>query len=268
LASAWSAYKRAEKLSNSLANHTKGKEIGPIASARAADTFSHLSFVTVTVAESVQDLVVKRNGVPIPSEELGAQVPLDSGSYLFEATAPGKDKWEEKVDLSQENMKVTVVIRFPLAKPTEANSSAPEAAPHAASLEAMKPAGMVSVAPQPEPTRPTTAYWTVNRKLAVIVASAGAVSLGVGSWLALSARADFKGAHCDSNNKCDSRADLDTRTDAVHRANWATLPIGMGVAAIGTGIAVLVPRPSRAGREQPAPTVSFSPNAVTIRGRF
>src|SRR5262249_2685369 len=58
-----------------------------------------LSKLTVKVAADVAGLEVRRNGSPVGHEIWGAPVPVDPGSYLVEATAPGKRSWSTRYEV-------------------------------------------------------------------------------------------------------------------------------------------------------------------------
>ena len=264
LVAAWTAFEQARNVA-----HTMGQTATEQAAAAKAEALRpRLSFVTVTVPQPVPGLVVKRiserGSAEVPPSELGTQVPLDSGQYVFEATAPGKKTWQKTIVLSEGKGDA---VEVPLLA-NELSGQAPVAALQPGPTDGATPNLVAPTVPQPQPTGAQGTFWTPDRELAVVVGGVGAVSLGIGSWIALSAKAKYNGASCDPNNQCNSRTDLNTQTNAIHRANWAMLPMGIGVAGIGTGIALWVTSPAKTGKEQSTPRLSLSSNAVTISGSF
>jgi hypothetical protein len=93
LASAWSEYKDAAALAERM-NQPERKE-GALD--YAAEIEPKLSRLTVRVLRPVEGLVVTRGGEPLPSGSYGVAVPVDPGSYLIEATAPGHAPYKAEV---------------------------------------------------------------------------------------------------------------------------------------------------------------------------
>lgn len=91
-----------------------------------------------------------------------------------------------------------------------------------------------------------------QRVAGVVVGSIGIVGVGVGSYLALSARGKYNdalSAHCmGMTNACDDQGLKDTH-DARSQANLASIVFGVGAAAVVTGIVVYVIAPKSSAAE-------------------
>jgi hypothetical protein len=85
-----------------------------------------------------------------------------------------------------------------------------------------------------------------GRRIAgLVTAGVGVVAVGVGVGLALKARSDYNtafDAHCDDTG-CDDLG-YDQTHDARSRANVASIIVGIGGAALVTGVVVWLTAPS------------------------
>src|SRR5450432_1570482 len=68
-----------------------------VARARAEALEPRLSRMLLDVRATDPDLVVRRNQVSVERGVWGTAAPIDPGSYLIEATAPGKKDWWARV---------------------------------------------------------------------------------------------------------------------------------------------------------------------------
>jgi len=125
LASAWGAYHEGENLAARL-NDPRRAEVATMASKIA----SKLAHVTMTVP-NIEGLTVTRGGTKVDPATYNTEVPIDSGSYLVEATAPNRKTWNGKLEvapgasakLTIPELEVATVVDAGPQKPLEPASS-------------------------------------------------------------------------------------------------------------------------------------------------
>ncbi len=108
LVTAWALFLDTAKLAQNAGLRTVATE----ARKRAGLLQPRLSYLTILVADEnrVEGLVITRDGVEIESAMWNQNVPLDGGTYVVTATAPGNSEWSSSVELAAEGAKITVEI--------------------------------------------------------------------------------------------------------------------------------------------------------------
>jgi hypothetical protein len=91
-ASAWVTYK--EAASSSAARHP---DWAAQATARASELEPKLSKLTIVVDKAPPSLVVTRDGVSVEPTTFGVAVPVDPGSHVIEAQAPGRRPFKTEI---------------------------------------------------------------------------------------------------------------------------------------------------------------------------
>ncbi len=66
-----------------------------IAHQHGAALASQLKKIVIEVPTPPAGLVLKLDGVPLPTGALGTEIPLDPGNHNLVASAPGKKNWEQ-----------------------------------------------------------------------------------------------------------------------------------------------------------------------------
>lgn len=259
-ASAWATYREAASAANAA------NRADYVASAqRHADTLAQrLARLTTTVAQPVDGLQVRRDGVEVARAEWGVSIPIDAGSHTIEASAPGHRPWSSSVDVAQDGAQVSVAVPALDEAPTAAALTAPAAA---------APPPPAAAPPAPEPSTGNG-----QRVAAVVVAGVGVVGLGLSGLFAALA----KGKYNDSVNDCQpanvnlcTQAGVNQRSDALTDGNVASVALGVGAAAL-VGGAVLwftAPRASSspsggAGRLGVSPMVGAATGGAVLRGSW
>lgn len=103
LASAWGAYHEGETLAARL-NDPRRAEVAKLAAALVPK----LAHVTLTVP-SIEGLSVTRDGTKVDPATYNTEVPIDSGSYVVEATAPNRRPWSGKLEVAPSaSVKLTI----------------------------------------------------------------------------------------------------------------------------------------------------------------
>jgi hypothetical protein len=227
-ATAWAVYREAASAANAVGR----KDYVSTAQRRADALAPKLARLTLNVPKPTDGLEIKRDGVPVDHVEWGVAIPIDSGSHVIEASAPGRKPWRSAVDAIQDGAQATVTVPELEGSPVAAPAAAPS--PGVAAT---------SAAPEPPAAVPPTAEKSesrggAQRVGAVVVAGLGVVGLAVGGVFALSAKSQYNDSlsACESGNPnlCNSSG-VSQRGDARTAGNVATVAMGAGAAAILAG---------------------------------
>ena len=223
------------------ARHDGRNERAEFATQHLAELEKRLSRLSVAVrdAAGAPGLQVTVDGTPLDAAAYGVALPVDPGSHIIRAEAPGKEPFEKSVDVPSTSKKQLEVEVPPLAD----RAAAPAAA--ATGAESSPPAS-AGDAPAPEHTGTPTA-----RTLGFVAGGLGIVSVGVGSFFGLKAfnRWDARNAACQGGCTAEAKTAGD---DAKQAATISTIGFGVGVAALGAGLVLILTAPS--GKEPSAPS--------------
>jgi hypothetical protein len=233
-ASAWAEFKgaaaRAQRAGDSLRKQT--------ALERAAALEPRLCRLAIESAEP--DVSVLQNGRPLSGAVFGNTIPIDPGSYRFEASAPGKLPWAESVEIQGEG--ALTRLRIP------ALAAAPPGQPQ----------------PAPEPP-PMTAAPSGQRALAWTLGGVGVAGLATGAVFGVLASSSWKKAEqscADYPYECTIEG-IDHANTAGTRADVATAAFIVGAAALGTSV-VLFAFDSGTSRAE----LALDADRLALRGRF
>ncbi|WP_437539147.1 hypothetical protein WME79_23355 [Sorangium sp. So ce726] len=230
MASAWAHF-----LEVAARVHASGdREKEAKARERAAAVQPKVSRLSVVVeAASTPGLEVKRDGTPVGPGQWGVPMPVDAGTHVIQAIAPGKRAWTAQVEVKPGGVTSTLVVRALEDDP------------------ASRDAGGAGDA---------------RRPIALVTAGAGVVAVGVGAALGFAAKSRFDESRPFCNgDRCDQRG-MDIRSGAVARANVATVVFGVGLAAIaGGGVLWLTARSSTQGASL---AISPAVGGALVQGSF
>ena len=263
-ASAWTTFNDARAMARK-ANDAKRTEE---AERRAAILEAKLSKIVIEVPQDtrVSGVEVRRNGKLVEPAMYGIEVAIDPGKQTIDATAPGQQVWTTEVVVEGE-AKVTT-IRIPSLvemKPAVTEYVPPK---RQTAPAADPPARADEPAPSPSGTQKT---------IGVVVASVGAAGIVVGSIFGVRALGAVSDANCRPSVRpdvkwCNSQADVDLYNSANTSANIANVGIGVGVAAVVTGIVLLATAPKSAAKKTSAwtiaPEVTRTWTALSVTGVF
>jgi hypothetical protein len=226
---------------------------------RANELEPKLAHLTLQVAGGpLPNLVVRRGDRTIGPGQWGLAVPLDPGSYVLRATAPGYKEWSKTIEVAPG---VALTEQIPPLEPFP--------------KEATAAAGPSAGAPAPRATAetaPAAAASSAQRTVGIVVAVGGAVVLaasGGAAILAKNANADSNGAGKCHGDSC-TPSGLDDRDRAVALADVATVTSIAGGVLLATGGVLWLTAPG-SGREQsaaPATQIGFGPRWLGVRGQF
>jgi hypothetical protein len=249
LASAWAEFMEAR----GRARREGQPEREQLALERAAALENRVSLLTIQVPEGtvqLQGIEILLDGVALRRSAWNTAVTIDGGEHRLEVSAPGHRPFQTTFEVRRENDRARVSVP-PL-----------EALP-----ENEQPKGAPLATATPRSGRLSTLSW-----VGIGTAGAGVAALGAGGYFlatALGQRSDSEG-QCDGD-QC-SPAGVDSRRDAVHNGNLATLfAIGGGV-LVATGATLFFVGRSSSSEETPAVQAGagLTSNGVSlaVRGAF
>jgi hypothetical protein len=244
-ATAWATYREAASAANAA-----GRAEYVTSAQRHADSLApRLAKLTATIAQPVDGLLVKRDGVEVTRAEWGVPIPIDSGSHTLDASAPGYKPWSSAVDVAKDGAQVSVTV--------PALEAAPVQAPPPAPVQPAPPP-----APSPAPVAPAdTSTGSSQRILGVVVGSAGILGLGASAVFAVVAKNKYNDSlqNCPTNPDVCNKTGVSQRDDALTFGNVASVALGVGAAALVGGAILWFTAPSA-----PSPAPSSASSGVRV----
>ncbi len=244
LASAWAQFRelrvRAQRASRPDPLRVADEHIAALA--------PRLAKVTIRVS-ATPGLIVVRDGVAVPSDAFGSGLAVDAGTLTFTAEAKGYQAWSTEIEIKDGEAK-TIDVPALVAVPAT-------------------PADVAAATPATVVSRPLL---STPRWVAVGLAGAGLVGLGIGTWAGLDARAsrdDARALGCnDDLSMCPSVA-LGTANAAYSRGKLSTgFFIGGGALVGAAAVVWFVARPKEGQGVQVQPSVDETSVGLTIVGEL
>ncbi len=132
LARAWAEYQRAKVMNRETVGEKRKKEVDAFVEDALKKLEPRLPWVTLRLASRPSGVRIQRDGVEIPIEGLDRAVPVDPGSHVFVATAPGHDEARRTLDAAEGSRSEIVLELRPSAAsapaaPLDLSASAPVA---------------------------------------------------------------------------------------------------------------------------------------------
>jgi hypothetical protein len=182
-ASAWARYKELLAVASRLGQTARAEH----AKQKADGLEQKLTFLKINADESTPQMEVRRNGERLRPEALGALIPLDSGDYMVEATAPGRVPFRRTIRLAGRLTELTIPpLAIDPAK-SSANSSANSAANSAANPSA-NPSANSAANPSANPSANSAANSAANPSANKVQDAAGTHTssplrpMAIGAW--------------------------------------------------------------------------------------
>lgn len=240
-ASAWLAFR--EAAARAAAAGKKDAESAAVE--RASRIAVRMSRLTIRMAEAatMQGVEVRRDGVPLKSAELGIASPLDPGTHVIEAIAPGHRTWTARVVLASSGNTEVTVPPLELVAPGQEDT------------------------PPPNVVQPPDDPGSSQRTVGLLVGAGGLALLGVGATFGIMAGSTNADALTSCNTqveptRCDQRG-LDLTDDARTEALLSTIFVIAGGAALVSGGVLFVTAPVKV-----TPTASTNGAGLSARVRF
>jgi hypothetical protein len=155
-----------------------------VARERAAALAPKLSRLTIDVKKPETGVEIKRDSQPVGRAAWGTAVPVDPGTHLIEATAPGKKGWSTRVDVPAKAA-TTVVAVAPLEdnpEPTQTAVLVPPTTPGPSAIETVPD----KLSETPESS--SDGSWNTQKTVGVALAGAGVVGIAIGTAFGLMAK--------------------------------------------------------------------------------
>jgi hypothetical protein len=223
LATAWSEYVSAGR----LAREQRRADRAAVAEKKADEIEPRLPHLTVTTTAPATGLQIELGAVHLGPGLLGSAIPVDPGSHVVTASAPGCKAWRTTVEIDEAESKTLQVPALEPAPPPAAK--APEL-PAAPPVNAPVPTGG---APALAAAPPSTSG---GGALGWIIGGAGLAALAVGSAFGVLSLASYQDAstQCPSHRNCGEDA-ISARNSAEVKAWVSNVAIGLGAAGLGIG---------------------------------
>lgn len=183
-------------------------------------------------------LTIERNGAPIGDAQWGIAIPVDPGTIVVRATAPGHVAWETRIEIQGEGRAETIDV-----PPLEISS---------------KTAARGRAAEKPALAGP--AYFDSEVHVAGAgVAGVGLVLLGVGTYFGVTAmsKQDESDPFCDGS-RCKPEG-IQTRQEAVSAGTYATASFAGATLCLAAGATLLLWNVDSSRRETGVTSLTLVP---------
>jgi serine/threonine-protein kinase len=257
LASALTAFRSAEEQARAAGPSERKREQTAADRARAIESRVARLTIILAAADRPTGFSVTRDGVPVPPLDFGRRIPVDPGTIVIEATAPGYEPFKSEVVIARDTTARTVDIpaldrigaRGPIV-------GVPQAPPDGDD-------GVANGGGEITPPRSS------RKTIAIGVGVAGIVGLGAGIGLGVSAKGQYDDIPCTATAPpTGCTPDEVSRIDkARSRGNLGTIVGGVGVVALAAGVVLYVTAP-KARAVAITPVVGDQEAGVAVVGRF
>jgi hypothetical protein len=262
-ATAWAEFLRVAAMSRS-AGQTDRERVARDR-ARALEPKLVRLQVTVEPEAAIEALVVRRGATTLPPASWGSSIPVDPGTHVVVANAPGFEEFSTEVVVEQPGQTVTVHIPPLTPKPLVVASPAP--VPETQPAQPAQPAPPPAL-PPPVAERPVDPG-SGQRTLAIVIGSVGLGGVALGSVYGVMAKGswdDATDAGC-SNGTCPTARAQDYSDDANSQATVSTISMAAGGALLGAGIVLYLLAPEQESTTF-VPQVTQHSAALGLGGRF
>jgi tetratricopeptide (TPR) repeat protein len=249
LATAWSDYVSAAR----LAREQGRPDRAVVADKKATDLEPRLPHLTVTAIAPAVGLQIERGDERIGLGLLGSAVPLDPGSYVITARAPGHRSWKTTIDVAEAESKTVQVPGLEAEAPAPAE--APETPLGPPAIAVLPPDGVLNAASS-QASHGHTFGW--------IIGGVGVAGLAVGAVAGIASLISYHDATtlCPSRSGCGDAA-ISARNSAESKAWVSNIAFGVGVVGVGIGSFVLLT--GRRSGPSTSVAVRAAPDATGMR---
>ena len=216
-ASAWAEFLEV----STLAQRANQAERAAFAKQHASDLEPKLSKLTITVdAETAKlaGLAIKRDDQSVRQATWGVALPVDPGSHTIEATANGKQKWTQQVDIGEQADTKSVAV--PALEDDTSGNKTETPKTDDSSTE----------------TTPSNNGGGSKKTIGLVVGGVGAAALVAGTIFGIEALSKSSTAKKDcSPSSCGDASSVSAMSDAKSAALISDIGFGVGVVALGVG---------------------------------
>jgi hypothetical protein len=244
-ASAWAEYREVI----SVARLAGSKDREELATQKAKALEPKLSRLAVKVSAEAGDaaaLTITRDGETLQSAELGVGIPVDPGSHVIEASAPGKERFSQTIEVGGDAD--SKVVEIP------ALAAGPNAAPPPGAKE--------------EPKADSGGGGGTQRTIGLVTMGVGVVGVAVGTIFGLQASSKWS----DAKDKCSDYPygcgddGVSLADDAKGASTISTIGFIAGGVCLAGGAALFFTAGS--GGSEKSVAVGVGPGSLRIKGRF
>jgi hypothetical protein len=267
-ASAWATFREAQSAAESTGQTRRAQT----AKQRVEKVEKDLAYLTIEVADATKTLPglrITRGGIDAGTGIIGAPVPVDPGEVKIEVSAPGHQNYVVTVSVqprSRQSMQVPALAVKEEPKPVV------PAEPSPVGDQPFSPSPISPVVPPPPETEESG--MSAVAVVGLVVAGAGLVTAGVGTFYGLRALSDDKKADEGCGPAiCQERADFDHSENANKSAKVANAAIGVGAGLFVAGGLTFLLAPSSEPKKEGAfvritPRVGLGFAGIGVEGRL
>jgi serine/threonine-protein kinase len=277
LASAWAAFVETEGRARLDGRSDRER----LAHDHATALRPRLSTVSLRVPSDLAGtpgLSIMLDGAALGAGAWNVDIPIDGGRHTVEARVGGRPIFTAVVTVKPEGEHARLDVRQAAGANDAVGSRPPTAAPPAVAATAAgadtaaRPQATATIASPGGPDGEGSPG-RAQRITAVVVAAAGALTVGAAVVVALDAKRDYDASIGACANRVCPSASYDRIADARHRGDVATVVASIGGAAVATGAVLwlLAPSPSRAKAEAHGPRIErigLTAGGAMLAGRF
>ncbi|HEX6764676.1 MAG TPA: hypothetical protein VF103_04345 [Polyangiaceae bacterium] len=238
-ASAWAEYREVIALARSAGS----KEREELATQRAKALEPKLSRLAIKVAGDAQGITITRDGEALEAAELGVAIPVDPGSHAIEASAPGKQKFTQTIEVG-----------------AEADSKVVE-------IPALADAAGGAAGPGEKPAAESGGGGSGQRTIGLVVAGVGVVGVVVGTVFGLQASSKWKDAKAKCSDYPYGCGDdgVSLADDAKSAGTISTIGFIAGGVLVAGGAALWL---TAGSGDEKSVSLGVGPGTLRIKGRF
>lgn len=239
LATAWSTYRLAASSAASAGQDDRAEH----ARQEATNLESRLARVTIEISPEakVDGLIILQDGTEQSTAVAGVALPVDAGLHKWEVSAPGYQGWQSQMEISDGEQKT---VKIPALIPEGEALASEQAAP--------SPSGGTKQGAEVTPEDTSTVSQSM-KLWGYVLSGVGVAGIGVGSVFGVTALKKNKDSEFECvENRC-TRDGVDLRDQALAAGTLSTVFIGVGVAALGAGVTLLVLAPRQKTSVSAAP---------------
>jgi hypothetical protein len=266
LATAWAAFLKAEAAAKRAGNDAKRQAE---AKKRAKDLEARLSYLTISVPETsrIDGLAISRNGSNVDPALWNSGAPVDIGTYVIKASAPGHEPWSTEVTVSAEGEKASVEVpRFKEIKALVPDEPPPP--PDDGKKDELE------LPPGDEPRDGGGGTFTTLRYASIGTGVLGLAAVGAGVALGMKAKdLQSQADEICPEAACNDMGAVQLNEDAQKKAMQANIGFAVGGVAIAGAVALWIlgaPDDSGGGKESMSfvPVVGGDQVGFALGGRF
>lgn len=247
--SAWSMFLEVAAAAKAAGNATRETT----ARARAAALEPELPRIVVTVdaaTAALPGIEISRDGASLKPIVWGTAVPVDLGSHVVRAGAPGKVAWESTVRVDAMRARATVRVPVLADEPSAARSAS-------------------IIAPRASESSPPPRGLPAQRIAAIATGAAGVAGIVAGSVLGAMAKSTWSDAQeaCPARVAC-SRQAHDQSVTALSLGHGSTVAFAVGGAALAGAVVLWVTTPSPRAAVRVTPVAGPGVFGISAGGSF